>query len=85
MQHFLLPIGQYSEEAAEARNKDFKRFRKFHTQKYSRLASNEDLIHKLLVSSDLYIASLRQQWTKPEDKIDDEIIKLIQQYQIKDD
>lgn len=24
MQHFLLPIGQYSEEAAEARNKDFK-------------------------------------------------------------
>ncbi|KMQ86336.1 dna-mediated transposase, partial [Lasius niger] len=73
MQHFLLPIGQYSEEATEARNKDFKRFREFHTRKYSRQAANQDLIHKLLVSSDLYIASLRQQWKKPEDERDHEI------------
>jgi len=81
MQDFLLPIGQYSEEAAEARNKDFKRFREFHTRKYSRLVANQDIIHKLLVSSDLYIASLRQQWKKPEDEIDNEIVQLIQQYQ----
>lgn len=43
MENFLLSIGQYSEKAAEARNKDFKRFREFHTRKYSRLATNEDL------------------------------------------
>lgn len=85
MQHFLLPIGQYSEEAAEARNKDFKRFREFHTRKYSRQATNQDLIHKLLVSSDIYIASLRQQRKKPEDEIDHEIAQLIQQYQLKAD
>ncbi|KMQ84514.1 dna-mediated transposase [Lasius niger] len=85
MQHFLLLIGQYSEEAAEACNKHFKRFREFYTRKYSRLAANQDLIHKLLVSSDLYIAFLRQQWKKPENEIDNEITQLIQQYQLKAD
>ena len=29
----LLPIGQLSEEAQEARNKDFKRYREIHTRK----------------------------------------------------
>lgn len=85
MQHFLLPIGQYSEEVAKARNKDFRHFREFHTRKYSRLVTNQDLIHKLLVSSDPYITSIRQQWKRLEDESDNEITQLIQQYQLKTD
>lgn len=59
-----LPIGQLSEEAAEARNKDFKRFRQMFSRKCSRTATNEDVLHSLLVSSDPYLSSLRNQWNK---------------------
>jgi hypothetical protein len=37
-----LPIGQLSEEAQEARDKDFKRVRENYTRKISRIATNED-------------------------------------------
>jgi len=48
----LLSIDELSEEAQEACNKDFKRFRKYHTQKHCRSATNKDVIKKLLTSSD---------------------------------
>lgn len=54
--HFsLLPIGILSEEAAEARNKDFRNIREQHTRKMKRIETNEDLLHSLLISSDPYI------------------------------
>lgn len=62
LEHLLLPIGLLSEEAQEARNKDFKRFRLFHTRKLSRIINNTDILHHLLVSSDPYIGSKRRQW-----------------------
>jgi hypothetical protein len=40
----LLPIGQLSEEAQEARNKDIKKFREHYTRKLSRELTNLDLI-----------------------------------------
>jgi len=55
---FLIPIGDLSEEAQEARNKDFKYFREFNTRKHNRIATNEDIVNKLLISSDPYISSL---------------------------
>lgn len=54
-----LPIGKMSEEALEARNKDFRNFRERHTRKTSRVDTMEDLIHSLLCSSDPLISSLR--------------------------
>lgn len=57
----ILPIGQLSEEAQEARNKDYKRFREYNTRKCNRLATNQDLIHKLLISSDMLLGHLRHQ------------------------
>lgn len=54
-----LPIGQMSEEALEARNKDLSNIREQHTRKTSRKTTMEDLIHGLLCSSDPLIASLR--------------------------
>lgn len=60
MSFFDLPIGFYSEEAQEARNKDFRYIREHHTRKSSRILTNTDIIHHLLLSSDPYINSLRQ-------------------------
>ena len=55
VQYALLPIGQLSEEAQETRHKDFKRIRCENTRKYSRLATNEDILYKLFLTSDPYI------------------------------
>lgn len=59
--HALLPIGQLSEEAAEARNKHFRQFRESFTRKFSRKQCNEDILNRLLLTSDPYISSLRKQ------------------------
>ena len=52
IQSTCLPIGQLSEEASESKNKDFKRFRQISSRTCSRTATNEDVLHTLLVSSD---------------------------------
>lgn len=57
--HALLPIGQLSEEAAEARNKHFRQYREKFSRKFSRTACNEDVINRLLLTSDPYLSSLR--------------------------
>lgn len=46
----ILSIGQMSEEAQEARNKDVKRYREFHSRKFSRKETIEDMFHMLLIS-----------------------------------
>lgn len=56
----LLPIGQLTEEAQEARNKDFKKFREHHSRKCSREKSNCDIFNLLLLSSDPVITSKRK-------------------------
>jgi len=56
----LLPIGELSEEAAESKNKDIKMFRRQHTRKMSRIATNTDLINRLLLSSDPFLTGQRK-------------------------
>lgn len=56
----ILPIGQLSEEAQEARNKDVRRYREHFTRKTSRIDTNTDLLNRLLISSDPFLASLRR-------------------------
>ena len=55
----IFRIGTLSEEAQEARNKEYKYFRTFNTRKSSREATNEDIIHMLLISSDPFLSKLR--------------------------
>lgn len=74
---FSIPIGLLSEEAQEARNKDFKRFRSFNTRKCSRLATNTDLVHKLLISSDAYLSYLRGSWRHIESDFHPEALELL--------
>lgn len=51
----ILPIGQLSEEAQEARNKDCRKYRELFARKTLRVATNTDLFHRLLISSDPFI------------------------------
>ena len=55
---FLLPIGLYSEEAQESRNKDNKQFRLYHSRKDIRLHTIEDQLHYLLITSDPIISTI---------------------------
>lgn len=55
----LLPIGQLSEEAAEARNKNFRQYRLNFSRKFSRVDCNMDILNRLLLSSDPFLSSIR--------------------------
>lgn len=62
-QHFsCLPIGILSEEAAEARNKDFRFAREHHTRKMGRIQTNEDILHTFLITSDPFISHIRPKY-----------------------
>lgn len=78
----ILPIGLLSEEAQEARNKDCRYFREHHTRKCTRVATNEDLFKRLLVSSDPYITSLRQNRSKKSRTISAEVLNLLKQPEV---
>lgn len=59
-QHFsFIPVGMLSEEASEARNKDFRNIRERHSRKIGRKETNTDIIHQFLISSDPYITNIR--------------------------
>jgi hypothetical protein len=55
----LLPIGQLSEETAEARNKYFRLYRQNFSRKFSRVSCNLDVLNRLLLSSDPVITGMR--------------------------
>jgi hypothetical protein len=56
--NFLLPIGMFSEEAQECRNKDNKSYRAHHSRQDTRIHTMEDQFNHLLVTSDPFISSL---------------------------
>jgi hypothetical protein len=57
IQYALFSIGQLSEEAQESRNKDYSNFRENNIRKMSKISTNTDLMHALLISSDPVISS----------------------------
>ncbi|XP_045509227.1 uncharacterized protein LOC123704774 [Colias croceus] len=59
IQKALLPIGQLSEEAAEARNKHFRSYRQNFSRKFSREVCNLDIYQRLLLTSDPLLSSMR--------------------------
>ena len=60
VRRMTLPIVFLSEEALEARNKDFKKFRERFTRKAKRNYTNEDIFRRLICSSDPIISSYRK-------------------------
>lgn len=73
----ILPIGQLSEEAQEARNKDVRRYREHFTRKTSRIDTNTDLLNRLLISSDPFLASLRRVPKKKHSFLEPEVLSLL--------
>ncbi|XP_063909076.1 uncharacterized protein LOC135126834 [Zophobas morio] len=74
----ILPIGQLSEEAQEARNKNCKGFRERHSRKFSRQETMEDLMHMLLITSDPLITSLRTHQQKKSSTLSPDVLSLLQ-------
>ncbi|GBN30217.1 hypothetical protein AVEN_261927-1 [Araneus ventricosus] len=74
----ILHIGSYAEEAQEARNKHNRQCRELFTRKTSRINTNTDLLHRLLIASDPYIASLRAAPKSEKRKMDREMKKLLE-------
>lgn len=58
IKHAILPIGQLSEEAAEARNKHFRSYRQDFSRKFSRELCNKDVLNRLLLTSDPFLSSV---------------------------
>lgn len=58
LRNMPLPVGQMSEEAAEARNKILREYRLKHARRSSRLSNLEDVFHRLLDSSDPVVSSV---------------------------
>ena len=56
IQNFSIPIGLLSEEAQEAKNKEFKKVGESLIRKCLRVKTNEDLMMRLLCLSDSHIA-----------------------------
>lgn len=56
--------GILSEEASEARNKDFRNIRENNTRKIGRIENNVDILHGLLISSDPHISQIRPKFSK---------------------
>lgn len=78
MDYLLLPIGQLSEEALEARHKECRYYREHNTRKVNRRKNMEDLFHILLLSSDPLISSMRKISKKKTGALSQEVIQLIQ-------
>ena len=68
VENALLPIGQLSEEAADTRNKHFREYRLSYARKFSRKDCNQDIINRLLLTSDPLLSSIgkkKHKLTKP--------------------
>ena len=73
----ILPIGQLSEEAQESLHKQLKSCRERYSRKCSRISTNIDLIHPLLVSSDPFITNLRPLPRKRTSELSKDTLQLI--------
>lgn len=60
IKHAILPIGQLSEEAAEARNKHIRQYRLNYSRKFSHIECNMDVLNRLLLTSDPLLTNMRK-------------------------
>lgn len=77
IENALVSIGELSEEAAESTNKHIKLFRRDHTRKMSRITTNTDLLHRLLLHSDPFITGLRKLPSKKKSLFSKEVLNLL--------
>ena len=73
----LLPIGLLSEEALEARNKHFRKFREGHSRKFSRTECNRDIFNRLILISDPFLSLNVKKKPKKSKAFQPETLKLL--------
>ncbi|KAJ4428580.1 hypothetical protein ANN_24624 [Periplaneta americana] len=78
MNNRILPVGQLSDDAQEARHKEYRFFREHNTRKTSRINCNKDLSHMLLISSDPLISSKRKLPRKKRISLGSEVLGLLE-------
>lgn len=59
IKYHIFPIGQLTEEASEAKNKDYRNFREHHSRKLNRTVTNQDVLNMLLITSDPLLSDMR--------------------------
>ena len=74
---FIVPIGDLSEEAQEARNKDFKYIRDHFSRRNSKQNTKFDLLSYLLVSSDPLITKFRRVRKIVHEELDPDALSLV--------
>ena len=77
-----LTIGMLREEAQEARNKDFKKFWESFPRKCSRSKINEDLLWRLMCSSDPIVSDLRAPHHPKKEEFPDGVLELLKEVPI---
>ncbi|XP_030763922.1 uncharacterized protein LOC115888358 isoform X1 [Sitophilus oryzae] len=77
IESFSLPIGQLSEDDLEARHKEVRKYRLFHTRKCSRISSNTDLLKRLSITSEPLISTKRKVTTRKSNKLDIDVQKYL--------
>jgi len=68
-----------SEEAQEARNKEFRFYRRDRARKFSRKATNEDVFNMMMTTSDPIISSLRVPPKKISGSLSEQVVSLLRQ------
>ncbi|CAH0560523.1 unnamed protein product [Brassicogethes aeneus] len=72
----IIPVGQLSEEAAQARNKHFRQYRQNFSRKFTRQQCNRDVLNRLLLSSDPFLSASRPKIKKKSKSFSKECLKL---------
>lgn len=78
----ILPIGQLSEEAAEARNKHIRTYRLDYSRKFSRIECNQDVLNRLLLTSDPLLTGMRKTKSKNKKPLFIEVLNLLDENDI---
>lgn len=73
-----LPVGLFSEDVLETSQKEFKSVRLFHTRKTSRIHTNTDIAHWMLIASDPIIASKRRRHNKKKKPFAKEVLEMLE-------
>lgn len=75
--NLCISVGHASEEGLEATHKLLRNARQYHTCKHSRIRTNSDLIHWLLLVSDPLLAGFRKKAPHKNDQLPTEVLTLL--------
>ncbi|CAH2102663.1 unnamed protein product [Euphydryas editha] len=72
-----LPVGLFSEDVLETNQKEYKSIRLFHARKTSRIDTNTDIVHWMLIASDPVIASKRRNHNRKRKPFPVEVLEML--------